>query len=377
MPNLIKVQNDLKQLSDEELQQQTQQPSSETPPFMLLAENNRRQNVRDDYEGEQARLNENRTTVMEDVAGAPPIEPSLPGMPPGPMPLGDIPPEAMPPPGLPPGGVPAFANGGMVGAQPAQAAQGTYPGFESSLYALMKQQETDRANAKSMAMMQAGLAVMGGTSPHMAQNMALAGPAIGQYQQGLRQGNQGQLALMQAGAGFEASKRAEKLSQMNFNFRQAQEARQARQGQERIEISREFSGKPTAAIKTFEYYKGLTPSGQDEFNDMARMRREKTDPELKDQASKIYAKVLADVKKAAETDYELRLKSPEEQKQILEARARKQIMDIWPQMAPHMPWDGQTSQAAPVISPGVSIVDKLPEGATVKPLYDSLVYGSP
>ena len=68
MPNLIEQMNVLKGLSDEALNGEMGAPSGSVPPYLVLSEVNRRKDMRQRYEGQQAQRAK-RTTVMEDLVG--------------------------------------------------------------------------------------------------------------------------------------------------------------------------------------------------------------------------------------------------------------------------------------------------------------------
>jgi hypothetical protein len=65
--NILDLQNQLKNLSQEQLIQQMQAPSGDIPQFLLLNEITRRQKMRTAFEGQQ---NADQTTVAEDVISA-------------------------------------------------------------------------------------------------------------------------------------------------------------------------------------------------------------------------------------------------------------------------------------------------------------------
>ena len=67
MMNLIQVQDDLKNFSQDQLVQEMQQPSGNAPQFLVLAELNRRKRVRGDLEARQA---QQQPTVAEEVVAS-------------------------------------------------------------------------------------------------------------------------------------------------------------------------------------------------------------------------------------------------------------------------------------------------------------------
>ena len=67
MMNLIQVQDDLKNFSQDQLVQEMQQPSGNAPQFLVLAELNRRKRVKGDLEARQA---QQQPTVAEEVVAS-------------------------------------------------------------------------------------------------------------------------------------------------------------------------------------------------------------------------------------------------------------------------------------------------------------------
>lgn len=373
MVNLIQVQNDLKNLSDEELQRQTQVPSGEMPPFMVLAETNRRKSMRDSYAGEQARLQENRTTVMEDLTGNPPPPQGVP-------PAGAAPPAGglpAPPPqagGLP---VPGFANGGMVGTP-----YGDYPDYQSGLAAMAQQQTAERANMKSAALLNAGLRIMGGTSPYAAQNIGLAAPAVSEYQQSVRQGAQDQLGLMKAGAAHEAGLRGEALRQMEFDFRRGQAARSASQAERRMDISEAAGRRLPSDVQSYKYRATLSPEEREQFDayKAAGTPGTREQKAYKD-AVKAYDSASDEARKQLEGEYTFN-KTPQEKmaaEQKVAALTSQIFFEKNPRLAALYGKEfglAPASQGTAATSP-YNLVGKPPgAGSDMRNLYDPLLYGN-
>ena len=77
--NLLQVQDDLKNFSQDQLVKEMQQPSGTTPQFLVLSELNRRKRVKGDLEARQA---QNQPTVAEEaVASAGVPQSGMMGMP--------------------------------------------------------------------------------------------------------------------------------------------------------------------------------------------------------------------------------------------------------------------------------------------------------
>jgi hypothetical protein len=67
MMNIIKVQDSLKNFSEDQLIKEMQQPTGNAPQFLVLSELNRRKRVKGDFEARQA---ENQPTVAEEAVAA-------------------------------------------------------------------------------------------------------------------------------------------------------------------------------------------------------------------------------------------------------------------------------------------------------------------
>ena len=78
MMNLLQVQDDLKNFSQDQLVKEMQQPSGSTPQFLVLSELNRRKRVKGDFEARQAK--QQPTVAEEAVASAGVPQESMMGM---------------------------------------------------------------------------------------------------------------------------------------------------------------------------------------------------------------------------------------------------------------------------------------------------------
>ena len=79
MMNLLQVQDDLKNFSQDQLVKEMQQPSGSTPQFLVLSELNRRKRVKGDFEARQAQ--QQPTVAEEAVASAGVSQQGMMGMP--------------------------------------------------------------------------------------------------------------------------------------------------------------------------------------------------------------------------------------------------------------------------------------------------------
>ena len=163
--NLMEQQNVLKGLTDEHLQQELAAPTGTTPPFLLLAETNRRKEQRARYEGDKARQG-SVSTVLEDLAGgaAPMAGEGL---------VSSRPPATGAPSMAPPRGMPSFADGGIV----------DYSSLEQRYADSLSGGFTDdRDRARAMALIQAGAGIMAGKSSNPFANIGAGiAPAVARY----------------------------------------------------------------------------------------------------------------------------------------------------------------------------------------------------
>ena len=67
MINLLQIQDDLKNFSEDQLVREMQQPSGTAPQFLVLSELNRRKRVKGEFAARQA---QNAPTVAEEVVAA-------------------------------------------------------------------------------------------------------------------------------------------------------------------------------------------------------------------------------------------------------------------------------------------------------------------
>ena len=71
--NIIQIQNDLKNVSDQALVNYVQQPNGQVPSFLALGELNRRKEMRQDY----AKNNPPKSTVAQDLEQSAPKDQGL------------------------------------------------------------------------------------------------------------------------------------------------------------------------------------------------------------------------------------------------------------------------------------------------------------
>ena len=218
MINLLQIQDDLKNFSEDQLVREMQQPSGTAPQFLVLSELNRRKRVKGEFAARQA---QQAPTVAEEVVAAAGVPQS--GM------MGMS--EAMAPASVDSGGIGAMMpqnmkSGGVIKAQsglpedqfedfdydavntlgdPIDDSTGLTPklnltsmdddvlDIEQELRNRQAMLESDRNFARNMALVQAGLGILASDKPTLAQAVGEGGQqgltaftdANKQYQEGL------------------------------------------------------------------------------------------------------------------------------------------------------------------------------------------------
>lgn len=380
MANLLNTQNMLKNLSDEQLDQEVNAPTGSAPSFMLMAEMQRRQNMRQAYEGEVQRANEGRTTVMEDLMRGTPTPTAAEGA----VELG----ASASPPTQPP--IPL--DGEMVG-EPMQTFQyggqvqglGTYADLGAELANMRAGQEESARMQRNLGLAQIGFGIAAGTSPFFATN-------LGGAQQGLQMLSKQQadrdamnLRLLGTQADLIGAQQRGDLAAADFAFRQAEAQRRAVLDQQRLAASQ-----TTASMR--EYERALKdPAGYGKF---LQQRRSSSPSETRD------ANTAAGAVKAAEKNVRAKLgpisperakirAAPKEKRAAMEAaleadirsRAIQEARELYPHLSHH--FDRMSSAIAtspvttqdPVAAAGLKVVDEIPDGAQTKMLYDRQLYG--
>ena len=181
--NLIEQQNILRGLADDALKNEM---GGNVPPYLVLAEVNRRKSARERYEAANAKYRANQPTVAEDLMGQMPqagIDTALTGggmRAPGPM--------AMPAgidAAMPQQQPQAFADGGVVG-----YADGGIADLVSAYNARLSNTDEDRKNAQKMALMNIGAQIMAGRSRNTLSNVGSGlSAALPSYQQSMERLN--------------------------------------------------------------------------------------------------------------------------------------------------------------------------------------------
>ncbi len=211
MVDLLRLQNQLKNLSDEDLQFEVNSPSGSAPQFLVLSEIDRRKGMREDYEAEQRRRGEGRTTVREDIVGQ-----STPS-----MALGGAPMPAGPPAGGPQAGLPSYADGGPVSIRPGglSAAPG-YGRYRGRIDELLASQSQNAGTNRAMGILEAGLGIAAGQSPNFATNVARGGLNAAQgYRKGMADNTSRELELLRTGASLAGQERSDELRLLDLSLR--------------------------------------------------------------------------------------------------------------------------------------------------------------
>jgi hypothetical protein len=181
--NLIEQQNILRGLADDALKNEM---GGNVPPYLVLAEVNRRKSARERYEAANAKYRANQPTVAEELMGQMPqagIDTALTGggmRAPGPMAM--------------PAGIDAamtqqqpqaFANGGVVGYE-----GGGIVDLVKAYNARLSNTDEDRKNAQKMALMNIGAQIMAGRSRNTLSNIGSGlSAALPSYQQSMERLN--------------------------------------------------------------------------------------------------------------------------------------------------------------------------------------------
>lgn len=247
MANLIEQMNILKGLDDASLQGEIQSPSGAAPPFLVLTEINRRKDMRQRYEGEQARKKPS-TTVVEDVAfGMPAVPASVPAAMPGGLDAAA---------GMPPQG---FASGGLVEAAGyADGGAVNYDDIAKRYNDRLTGLDSDKKRARAMALLAASGAILGGGSSNTLKNVGAGISAFaGNYGDQLQTIDSQELNLLRGITDIE---------QLQQNFAASEADRALRQQEIGIARERLTTDKTPADILKFREYQKMTPEEKAEYD---------------------------------------------------------------------------------------------------------------
>jgi hypothetical protein len=198
--NLIEQQNILRGLADDALK--GEMGGGSVPPYLVLAEVNRRKSARERYEAANAKYRANQPTVAEELMGQKMpsgIDAAMPG---GGRPMGGMMQGGMPTAGID-AAMPqqqAFANGGMVGyaeGGPVGYADGGLADLVSAYGQRLSGFDEDRKTAQKMALMNIGAQIMAGRSRNTLSNVGTGlSAALPSYQQSMERLNTQEMQAM-------------------------------------------------------------------------------------------------------------------------------------------------------------------------------------
>lgn len=291
MANLIEQMNALKGLTDEHLKGEMSAPTGSVPPFLVLSELNRRDDMRKRYEGDMARRQQKQTTVADDVVsassfpGAAPmggaqqspaaqagIAAATPGQGRG-MPSGGGIAAAMPQ------AIPAYADGGVVHFEggglavdpgltttPPEELQGDYNhdgvvDYQDLMGQYQEQingltDETISKAALKQALITAGLGIMGGGHASTFRNIGEGGAkGIEAYTAYTTDAEKRRDALLGNLTGLSAQQHAEALAAQERNYQHGRDA-----ASDARQATIDAAGpEPTADQRNFEAYSKMSP----------------------------------------------------------------------------------------------------------------------
>jgi hypothetical protein len=190
--NLIEQQNILRGLADDALKNEM---GGNVPPYLVLAEVNRRKSARERYEAANAKYRANQPTVAEELMGQMPqagIDTALTGggmRAPGPMAMPAGIDAAMPqqqPQAFANGGIVGYKQGGPIGYE----VGGPVDLMEAYNQRLSGGMDEDRKMAQKMALMNIGAQIMAGRSRNTLSNVGSGlSAALPSYQQSMERLN--------------------------------------------------------------------------------------------------------------------------------------------------------------------------------------------
>lgn len=244
--NLIEQQNVLKGLTDEALQQALSSPSA-TPPYLIATEMARRKDMRQRYEGEQARRGK-QSTVIEDLLAANPGPTAMPQQ-------GGLPSMApQMPPAMPPaqsGGISAFADGGLVSGGGGLDYAALSDRYLQSVNARPEREK----RAQALALLMAGAGIIGGGSSNTLTNIG-KGIAAGSsyYADALNNIDTEERAALRDAVDLERIRQADDLQRMEFDYRRSSDAEDRALRREEL-----ATGRKPASVVEAEWYQNATP----------------------------------------------------------------------------------------------------------------------
>jgi hypothetical protein len=221
--NLIEQQNILRGLADDALK--GEMGGGSVPPYLVLAEVNRRKSARERYEAANAKYRANQPTVAEELMGQKMPSGIDAAMPSGGMPMGGMMQGGG---GMPTAGIDAampqppqqaFANGGMVGyaeGGPVGYADGGLADLVSAYGQRLSGFDEDRKTAQKMALMNIGAQIMAGRSRNTLSNVGTGlSAALPSYQQSMERLNTQEMQAMRDQIDLARQMEQDRLAQAN------------------------------------------------------------------------------------------------------------------------------------------------------------------
>jgi hypothetical protein len=220
--NLIEQQNILRGLADDALK--GEMGGGSVPPYLVLAEVNRRKSARERYEAANAKYRANQPTVAEELMGQKMPSGIDAAMPRGGMPMGGMMQGGG---GMPTAGIDAampqpqqaFANGGIVGYK-----NGGPIGYEvggpvelmEAYNQRLSGMDEDRKMAQKMALMNIGAQIMAGRSRNTLSNVGTGlSAALPSYQQSMERLNTQEMQAMRDQIDLARQMEQDRLAQAN------------------------------------------------------------------------------------------------------------------------------------------------------------------
>lgn len=269
MPNILELQDDLKNFDDAQLTDAVNDPSGPIPQYLVLTEMNRRKNIRDSAIMQepqpQTTIAEELSTQMSPYGAPPPV--SAPEASAGFPALANA--SQVTGGGVPPG----FANGGYV-----FDPNNPFMGIADQLGDMRDRNAKARADASNVALMNIGFGIAASKSPYFGQAVGEGGmagmSAYRQYQKDL--------------AGQEMD-----FLRHNLALAQAQQstnlaAQQRELDERRLDIAERELTRLPANVRTMQWLSDQPKEVQDEYSRMFGTKGTKTTLKDLDKAATIY-----------------------------------------------------------------------------------------
>ena len=270
MPNILELQDDLKNFDDDQLAEAVNDPSGPVPQYLVLTEMNRRKNIRDSATMQEPQP---QTTIAEELSG-------------------QMSPYGAPPPSTAPeasAGFPALANASQVtggGAPPGFADGGIIPdptnpfaGIAGQLSELQARNERARQNARNMAIANIGFGIAASSSPYFGQALGEGGMhGLQTYQQAQQAIDDRELDFFRSNIALAQAQQEAKTSAEKMDLER-----------QRIALMEQEAGRAPANVRTMEWFLQQTPEVQARFSGLFGPGKSSTDTLKRlDKSSSLY-----------------------------------------------------------------------------------------